>query len=169
MKINIGQVRRVTGETVHYDLREELPQFQFGSENISFPAPVHVQIQVHNTGKLLFARGVIEAELRVSCSRCLEEFNYPMKLSFEDEFIFASQATEEQRETAFLYEKDEIEIGERILEHLILSLPMKFICSPECRGLCPECGVNLNRSQCQCAHEKTDSRWADLAKLELGD
>lgn len=169
MKINISQVRRMSGETAFYDLREEWSQFQLGAENIYFLSPVHVQSQVHNTEKLLLARGMIEAELRATCGRCLEEFSYPLNIDFEDELVFEPLATEEQKENALLYDKDEVEISERILEHIVLALPMKFICSPDCQGLCPDCGVNLNHSQCQCSQHKVDSRWADLAKLSLDD
>ncbi|MHB1651076.1 MAG: YceD family protein [Desulfitobacteriaceae bacterium] len=167
MKIDITHVRRMTGETVEYDLQDEWLPFDFGSENISFLAPVHVQLKVHNTGKLLFAQGTIEVELQVTCGRCLGEFSYPMHLDYEDKWIYAPVATEEEKETALLYEKDEIEIDPRILEHIVLALPMKFTCSPDCLGLCPVCGVDLNHSKCQCSQGGIDPRLADLAKLSL--
>ncbi|MDI6913650.1 MAG: DUF177 domain-containing protein [Desulfitobacteriaceae bacterium] len=165
MKINISQVRRMTGETARYDLKEEFSPFEFGMETISFLSPLHVQLQVHNTGKLLIAHGTIEAELKAVCGRCLEEFSYPLHLDFEDEWVYASQATEEQQENALIFDKDEIELRERIMEHIVLALPMKFVCSPDCQGLCPECGANLNLGVCSCSKETLDPRLAELAKL----
>lgn len=169
MKVNLAQIRRVSGETAQFDLREEFPPVDFGRETISFLFPVKVQLRVHNTGKSLVVQGTIMTELRAVCGRCLEDFSYPMNLAFEDEWVYAPLATEEQRESAFLYERDEIVIDERILEHLVLGLPMKFVCTPACQGLCPVCGANLNREKCQCEKKAIDPRLASLAKLSLDD
>lgn len=153
MKVNIAQVRRQPGETAQYDLREDLPPFEFGSETISFLSPVHLQLRVYNTGKLLIARGTVAAEIKAVCGRCLENFSYPMDLDFEDEWVYAPLATEEQRETAFLFTRDDIVIDARIQEQIVLALPMKFVCTPGCQGLCPVCGANLNREKCQCERD----------------
>lgn len=169
MKVNITGVRRAAGETALFDLEEDFPPFEFGSEMISFLSPVHVQLRVHNTGKLLLAQGIVVTELKAVCGRCLEDFRYPLNLSFEDEWVYAPSATEEQQESAFLFEKDEFMINERILEQIVLALPMKFVCTPNCQGLCQQCGANLNREKCRCVTSEVDPRLAGLAKLTLDD
>lgn len=169
MKVDISRVRRISGETVRYDLEEEFSPFDFAGERLLFLSPVHVQLEVHNTGKLLLAHGTIDTELKAACGRCLEEFSYPLHLVYEDEWVYAPQATEEQQENALLFDRDEIELSERILEQIVLALPMKFVCSPDCKGLCPECGANLNYGSCSCPKDKVDPRFAELAKLSLDD
>ncbi|MDR3271457.1 MAG: DUF177 domain-containing protein [Peptococcaceae bacterium] len=164
MKINIAEIRRMEGSTLHYDLREQFPAVEFDGEQIVFVAPIHVQIAVTNAEKELWARGTIQSEMRVACSRCLEEFRQPLAIPYEDEWIAVGQATEEQAETALLFEKDEIEIQDRVMEQILLSLPMKTLCSADCRGLCPSCGQNLNLGQCQCREDTIDPRLAELAK-----
>jgi len=164
MRVNIGRIKRMEGDSARFVLEEEFSPFHFGLEELAFASPVHVEIQVTNTGGSLLAQGKIQTEIKVICSRCLEDFAYSIELPYEDEWVLASEATAEHKENALLYDQDEVEIGERIFEHIVLGLPMKFTCSPECRGLCPQCGTNLNVGECNCADNNADPRLADLAK-----
>ncbi|HWQ72832.1 MAG TPA: DUF177 domain-containing protein [Desulfitobacteriaceae bacterium] len=169
MEIDISQIRRDLGSTVFFDVSENIPGFLFGTDNVAFNTPLHVQIKVHNTGKLLLVQGTIQTNLNVTCGRCLEEFIYPLELAYEDEWILRELASEDQKETAFLFDKDEVEIRDRILEQIVMALPMKFICSAECLGLCPACGVNLNSVKCKCQNKELDPRLAGLAKWRSDD
>lgn len=163
MIINVAQIRRDENGTAHFDLEEDFSAFGSELEGVDFVAPVHVQLQVNNTGKSLLVNGTIHTELKAQCGRCLEPFHYSVHQDYEDEWVFATQATEEQMETALIFQKDEIELTERILEQIVLALPMRFICSSECKGLCPVCGVDLNVKSCDCVQENIDPRLAALA------
>lgn len=169
MKVNVAQVRNREGGSGSFDLVEDFSSFDLGTEALSFQAPVHVQFQVNHTSKALLVAGTIHTELKAMCGRCLETFVYPLSLSFQDEWVFRAQATEDQRETALLLDKDEVEINERIFEQIVLALPMKFICSAECQGLCPTCGANRNLKPCHCGENNVDPRLAALAKWQAND
>ena len=169
MKVNVAQVRRNENGTAHFDLEEDFSSFESELEGVSFAAPVHVHLQVSNLGKSLLVLGKIGTEFKVECGRCLDDFIYPMDLSFEDEWVYGTQIAEEQSETALIFEKDEIEISERIFEQIVLALPMRFICSPECKGLCPVCGVNRNHTACDCVDVPVDPRLASLAQWTQRD
>ena len=169
MIVNVAQVRHREGGTIRFDLVEDFSPFDLGTEALSFQAPVRVQIQVNNTSKAMLVHGTIDAELKATCGRCLEPFVYPLSLTFQDEWIFRAQATEDLLETALLLDKDEIEINERIFEQILLALPMKFICSAECQGLCPTCGANRNLAPCHCGEDNVDPRLAALAKWQSKD
>jgi uncharacterized protein len=164
MKVNLSQIRRMEGSSIRVELSSDFPDFEFGSESIMFTKPVQVNLSLTNTGKELLVHGVIITELRVCCGRCLKEFLYPLEIPYDDEWVAANKATAEQKENALLYSKDEVDIQERIFEQIMLALPMKWLCSQECRGLCPHCGQNLNMSQCSCDNRQIDPRMADLAK-----
>ena len=166
MKVNVAQVRLNGGETVHYDLVEDFSAFDLGIDTLSFQAPVHVQLQVNNTNRAMLVKGRIQTELKAVCGRCLEPFIYTLDLPYEDEWAFRSLASEDLLETALLFDKDEIDIKDRILEHIVLALPMKFICSVECQGLCPNCGANRNLTPCSCGEGVIDPRLAALAKWQ---
>jgi len=165
MKVDIGRLKQMEGETAHFVLDEEWQSLHYGAEELAFSSPVHVELQVTNAGGTMVVQGKILTSVAVNCSRCLESFVYPIDLPYEDEWVASEKATSEQRENALLFDQDEVEIGDRILEHILLGLPMKFTCSPECRGLCPQCGTNLNKSECHCADYDIDPRLAELAKL----
>jgi uncharacterized protein len=69
---------------------------------------------------------------------------------------------------AFVFDKDEFSIDERIQEHILLHLPMRFICSDSCQGLCPQCGTDLNLNSCTCVDSDIDPRLAILSKWNKG-
>ena len=169
MKINVAQIRRDEKGTAHFDLKEDFKAFQSELEGVDFVAPVHVQLQVDNTGKSLLVKGTIDTEIAAQCGRCLEAFRYSVHQIYEDEWVYVTQATEEQKETALVFQKDEIDLTERILEQIVLALPMRFICSSECKGLCPVCGVNKNVKSCECVQDDIDPRLAALANWPRED
>jgi len=169
VNINVAQIRRDENGTAHFDLKEDFSAFESELEGVDFVAPVHVQLQVNNTGKSLVVNGSIETEIKAQCGCCLEPFHYQIHQDYEDEWVFAPQATEEQLETALIFHKDEIELTEHILEQIVLALPMRFICSSECKGLCPVCGANLNVKSCECIQDNIDPRFAALANWSRED
>ncbi|NMA69359.1 MAG: DUF177 domain-containing protein [Desulfitobacterium sp.] len=169
MLINVAAIRRAENGTGTFDLQKDFSQVSTRLEGVVFVAPVHVKIQVDNSGDSLLVRGQIKSELDVQCDRCLTAFRYPVHIDYEDEWIYAPQATEEQSETALIFDKDDIDLTERIYEQIILEFPMRFICSPQCKGLCSSCGENLNQKSCDCVQDDIDPRLAALAKWPRED
>jgi len=110
--------------------------------------------------------------LKLTCSRCLESY----KKNFSEEGLYYLKAGEEPlEEEKFLLEEDiytlyyavpEVDTIPLIRELVILSLPMKTLCSPECKGLCPVCGANLNKKDCGHSQKKIDSRWNKLLEIK---
>jgi len=110
--------------------------------------------------------------LQLTCSRCRESY----ERSFSEEGIYYLKAGEEPlEEEKFLLEEDiytlyyaipEIDTIPLIRELVILSLPMKPLCSPDCKGLCPVCGANLNEGDCGHRQEKLDPRWSKLLEIK---
>lgn len=168
MKVNVAQLRRTEGGSEKYRFSKSLPSLQLGPEEYVFQTPLKVTIDVVNTGKSLLARGWVQSLLGVSCSRCLKEFSFPLEFEFEDEWLPLELFSQEDDESVFVFEKDEFTIDERILEQCLLSLPMKFMCSEECKGLCPYCGADLNTNSCVCSNEIIDPRLEILSKWNKG-
>ncbi len=169
MKVNVAKVRYSEGESILFDLVEEFSSFDLGSEALSFHAPVHVQLQVNKTNRAMLVYGNIQTELEATCGRCLETYVCPLSLSFHDEWVFRAQATEDLLESALLLDKDEVDITERIFEQIVLALPMKFICSAECQGLCSVCGANRNLTSCHCGEDDINPRFAALGQWQSKD
>ena len=107
------------------------------------------------------------------CSRCLEPFTLPVDASFDLRYHpHALNTGEGEREveeddlTTAFYENETIDLGLLMAEQFYLALPMKPLCSVECKGLCPECGANLNRATCTCTRGWEDPRFAVLKRLK---
>ena len=135
-------------------------------------SPVVLDLEVHKDKEKFRLVGQARAELELSCSRCLEPFRLPVDSAFDVRYLPASEmATEEERElqdedveTSY-YRDDRIDLNELLREQFYLALPMKPLCVDDCRGLCSQCGTNLNTGACGCAPAWEDPRLAPLKSL----
>lgn len=116
--------------------------------------------------------GIVRATLELDCSRCLEGYPVPVDTAFDLRYLpqAANTGDEEQEiseddlSTAF-YRGEVIDLGQLVREQFYLALPMKPLCRPDCRGLCPQCGTNLNRDRCGCIGGWVDPRLDALRAL----
>jgi uncharacterized protein len=124
-------------------------------------------------GHDILVRGHLEGRLNLSCGRCLEPFAPSLETAFDLLLVPAPQGAapeEEELSAAQLdldfYAGETVDLEAIIREQIILMVPLKPLCQETCRGLCPICGANLNRETCSCLVEKSDSPFAQLAKLK---
>jgi uncharacterized protein len=135
-------------------------------------APVVVDVDIHKDKEKFRLVGTAKTELELACSRCLEPFRMPVDASFDLRFLPVSEmATDEEREiqaddleTSY-YRDDQIDVNELLREQFYLALPMKPLCQDACKGLCAQCGTNLNTGTCSCATGWEDPRLAPLKGL----
>lgn len=135
--------------------------------------PVHLAFEMFKDKQQFRLVGRVRTTLELGCSRCLEEFPVPVDAPFDLRYHPREQNTgegereieEDDLSTAF-YENDAIDLGQLMREQFYLALPMKPLCSDDCRGLCPQCGTNLNRGRCDCRPGWEDPRFATLRALK---
>jgi uncharacterized protein len=117
-------------------------------------------------------RAAFSANFEVLCARCVEPV--PVPLSGDFDLIFRpSDADAESGERAITVDETEIGYYEEsgllledvVREQVLLSLPGRTLCTPDCKGLCPSCGQNLNSASCNCDKAAADPRWNALAGL----
>jgi uncharacterized protein len=133
----------------------------------SVAAPVVLAFDVAKDKDQFRVAGRIETVLELPCSRCLEPFRWPVDAPFDLRYQPRSRKTvadereieEDDFSTAF-YENDALDLGQLMSEQFYLALPMKPLCRPDCRGLCSQCGTNLNRDGCGCERGWADPRLA---------
>jgi DUF177 domain-containing protein len=136
-------------------------------------APVALTMDVAKAGEAVFSvTGEVRTRLELTCSRCLEPFDVPVDAAFELRYVpQAENIGEGEREIAeddlitAYYRGGMLDIGDLLREQFQLALPMKPLCNDACQGLCPECGANLNRTECGCSPVWEDSRLAPLKNL----
>ncbi len=136
--------------------RQEL---DFRHEDARLTEDVRVQAVISLLeGKTLRIQGTCRAELEFQCCRCLEHFSQGKNLDFDLLYIPQPGSQESTREIELRYEDMEVgfydgvafETNLAISEQILLALPMKSLCREDCHGLCPQCGKNQNREECQC-------------------
>jgi uncharacterized protein len=117
-------------------------------------------------------RGSFAGRFQVPCARCVEPVEIPLGAEFDLIFRPAaadSEATERsitapETEIGY-YQKDSLLLADVLREQVLLSLPVRTLCKPDCKGLCPRCGENRNRQPCNCEEGPSDPRWEALAGL----
>ena len=110
---------------------------------------------VQQLGRELLVRGMLEQDFDAVCSRCGSDFDFTLKVP---DFVVSIEV-EEKTEC--------VDLTDEVRQSIILALPTYPVCHPECLGVCPSCGKNLNEGPCGCAHTEQDDRWGALEELKI--
>jgi uncharacterized protein len=136
---------------------------------LTFRAPLKVEMVATLAGSgEVVVRGRVRGPLEQQCRRCLRAV--PAEVDEDLVLVFASVEelgpSEDDGEIRVLPERaTHVELGEAIREEVILAADRFVVCDPECRGLCPRCGADLNTDPCDCTFEEPDPRWDALRAL----
>ena len=144
---------------------------ELGLEASAWDGPVRGRLVVEKSGDQVTVRGTLEAVTVQECVRCLGTAKIGLEAPFE---VFAErsggrrsaqEADLERDDYMKFHDGRQLDLREATRESLLLEVPMVPKCRPDCAGLCPRCGADLNQGACGCPPQ-TDSRWADLRKAE---
>jgi uncharacterized protein len=165
MRINVAFLKKAVGDSKHFELEENMPSIDTKNNKVVFNASAKVNLDVTNVGTHLEVRGTINAVARLNCGRCLEEYDFPVETEFEENYFSAETGERVEDDDSKPFTGDYIDITEDVVSAVQLSLPMRQICKEECKGLCSQCGINLNHEQCDCKEDDVDPRLAILKEL----
>jgi uncharacterized protein len=160
---DLRQVRLRPGEEHREALEVELPAFEFGGQRY-LPVPEHVVAEftvTRATTGTVFGLS-FEVRLHGPCYRCLGDAVLEVPIRVRE--YQASSPEDEQMTTPYLTDET-LDVTAWARDALSLSLPDKILCRPDCAGLCPVCGKNLNDEPHEHVEETTDPRWAALEAL----
>lgn len=163
MKIQIADIPE---EGLHVDLKET-----FKLEEISLLSPVSAGLELDKKGTEIMIAGKINADAELQCGRCLKVFRRQLDFPVEAVYHPVEELGTERRElkddemdTGF-YKGEELDLDDFVREQLLLSIQMKPLCTEECKGLCPNCGADLNVAKCLCDKREVDPRLEVLKNL----
>jgi uncharacterized protein len=167
MLFNVSSlVQEGIGATRRYDVEGEAV-----TENRE-PEPVTGTVELLRTKMGVLVRAHLKLEERETCSRCLKPLRETLALDFEEEFQQTVDARggllpgERPDTDAFVVNDQHIlDITEAVRQYREASAAIAPLCSEDCKGICPDCGADLNAQECRCDKGPIDSRWADLAGL----
>ncbi len=168
MHYNLAQLlMEPIGSTRDYDVDESFTGFENGTDR------VQGWVRVVRTHQGVIVRAELETQVGLTCSRCVKEFEYSSILAVEEESsptidLATGRKTDSQEGTEGGIDLDDqhvLDMGEVVRQYVLTGIPIKPLCREECRGLCPECGTNLNEEKCRCIAVPMDPRWGSLAEL----
>ena len=173
-------VSELEKEPIEFDLQLEPGAVDLGDEvNQNGPLSTSGRAEVlheHRGPREIVAdirlRGRYSGRFRVPCARCVEPVEVPLAADFD--LIFrpvgvdagAPERSISAPETEIgYYQEDSLLLEDVLREQVLLSLPVRTLCKPDCKGLCPRCGKNRNLEACSCEEGSSDPRWEALAGL----
>ena len=144
-----------------------------GQQVAGLSEPPRARLRLERQGDLVLARGGYRAGLNLICSRCLQAV--ASRMGGPLEWVFSPPPPGESEEVQLggeemdllFYAGDELDLAQALRDEIGLALPMAPQCRPDCRGLCPACGLPLAEGDCGCRRAQDDPRWAKLAELKL--
>lgn len=140
----------------------DLAPLYFDGDKLQAIEAVRVEGVINSDKEVLTLKASIKTKLELNCSRCLEAFIYPIDIDIEERFT--NNKSLENEEVIFV-DSDTIDIAEVIENSIISTLPIKRLCIKDCRGLCHQCGKNLNQQTCACNAYDVDLRLAKLQEV----
>ncbi|NLZ54700.1 MAG: DUF177 domain-containing protein [Thermoanaerobacteraceae bacterium] len=168
MKLNLARMKQIVGSISEFDFKEQTVNLDLEREEIKSIGPVRVKGQIENLGDRIFqVTGQIEAAANALCSRCLTATQIELTIGFA--LKFSDIISEAEDEEIIQFYGDEIDLYPKILEEIVLNWPSQILCKSDCKGLCPNCGANLNTTVCQCKIDNIDPRLAVLKQLLKSD
>lgn len=168
MLINLSELFSVKGKEKTYSVAIDKDEFLVANQAYPIDSATPAILRVQNLGeKKLLLTGTAEVFVSIPCDRCLEPVSYPIKLDFNEELDL--NRTEEER-VEMLNEQPYIkgynlDVEQLLSNELLLNLPMKILCSEDCRGICNRCGANLNQRTCSCDQSSPDPRMSRIQDL----
>lgn len=169
MRIKLENLEGGRGDFAHVYQPEELNPID---ERVNLSQPATVSGKIRLSRNEVSVAGHVETQAQLDCDRCLKPVQLPVSADFALEYITGADyesssvaALSEEEMTVSVFDGEAIDVDEIVKEQILLAVPARTLCQEDCKGICPQCGVDLNTGQCNCAADEVDPRWAALKKL----
>jgi len=160
MHINVAQLLKETiGSSRSFQIDESL-----GTDDINSVKGKVTLIRI-NGG--IMVKAEMTAGVTGICSRCLKPIDYKVNYDFNEECLTGVStpkglSSADQTDNITIDESQMLDLSEVIRQYTLLTMPVKPLCRPDCAGICPSCGHNLNQGPCRCPSHAHDQRWSKL-------
>jgi uncharacterized protein len=179
----ILHVEQLKDKEFHHEFEESPQVFPIINEmekkqECEFLKPLKIRLKAFRVRELYEVQGTLRTSIRLPCSRCLKDFDTPMASDFELTYtkempglmdVFDEEEIEVRvEEIGMIYFKgEEINLQQGIQEQVVMAFPLQPLCDENCKGLCPNCGSDLNQGDCGCKREPGSNKFAVLKNLKL--
>jgi DUF177 domain-containing protein len=170
MRIELENLEGGKGDFAHVYNPDDLNPVD---ERVKLAATATVNGKIRLAGNEVFVNGHVDTRAQVECDRCLKPIELPVNADFELEYITGSEYESsgvaeltEAEMSVSVFDGDAIDVDEIVKEQILLAVPTRMLCREDCKGICPQCGVDRNTGECKCVTEEIDPRWAALKNLK---
>ena len=183
MKNLILHTEQIKDKNLFQDFEENAEAFPVFSGMVQnreceFREPLKISLKAFRIRELFEVEGTFQTRVRLTCSRCLKDFDTSVKSEFELTYtkelaIIMETPVEEEVELRvediglIYFRGEEINLRDGIQEQVVMAFPLRFLCAEACKGLCTHCGADLNQGDCGCKIEPTTNKFAALKDLKL--
>jgi uncharacterized protein len=170
VRIELENLEGRKGDFAHVYQPDELNPVD---ERVRLTAPAAVNGKVRLSGNEVFVSGHVDSRAQVECDRCLQPVEAPVSADFTLEYITGSEyessevaeLTEAEMSVA-VFDGEGLDVDEIVKEQILLAVPTRMLCREDCKGICPECGIDRNTGECSCGADNIDPRWAALKNFK---
>ena len=166
LTINVLELTRRAGTLKDIAVRLPVADFAFGDDRIVATRDIDVELHIESVQGGLVVQGETACSTTMLCRRCLREVSADIHVVIDE--IYRSVP---DNPDAYVLEGEQVDLMPMVRETMLLGLPDAPLCKPDCPGLCPQCGADMQSDPCQCQAQRTDERWSVLDQLrgQLGD
>lgn len=168
MKLDVAKLEHSPGKIFHIRQESSLTPLDYKGLKLKLESPIQLTGEAFFKDDTVYLDATIKATIRRRCSRCSKELL--VEVTRRDDFEFKRGENEGERLSSqwfvYGYRGQEIELLSLFSNLIVSSLDPKPLCKPDCAGICPRCGADLNEEDCKCVEEKqVDPRLAKLKEL----
>lgn len=162
-RLDIGTLGLRSGEGRSLDVRVPVEELTFGGQSYGVGGVADARLDVSHTTTGHALRLRFGVELHGPCARCLEDAGAPVEVDARE----VDQPGGDDALRSPYVEDDVVDLRSWARDALALALPVRVLCTEECRGLCAICGANLNDDPAHAHEREPDPRWAKLSELKF--
>ena len=166
MKLDITKGIQQKGFDVAFDLLDSWTEDRWNGDSVEYTAPVTLSGMYMLADETVIVRGIARAEITSPCARCLKPTVTTVEADVEEAFFRDVDGTLEVDEDQFKYSGHVLELDDAVRSAILLELPSRILCREDCKGLCCQCGQDLNINECSCQKDLTNRNpFSALASL----
>ncbi len=158
--VEIGVIRRHPGSRREVRLEGVLGELAVSFANVPEDQPIFLEAVLEQVHEGILVTGSLHTVWRGECGRCLMPAEGILETDVRE--LYAEKIDDEM---VYKMTADTMDLEPLVHDACILNLPLSPLCKPDCKGLCPACGANLNEESCNC-EAPNDPRWASLSLLK---
>lgn len=164
LRVDLRELARVGAVETRGELKQDDPALEGVDITLREPVRVSGRLQRVDEGRFYW-HGTVQTVVSGECRRCLTAVTTPLKLDIGALFAQDPEALEDPDAYPVPSEAQDLDVTPAVREELVLAAPRYVECRDDCKGLCPQCGKDLNAGPCGCA-PATDARWQPLKALK---